>query len=76
MQARQFVIFEQNAESGFSFSSTTDESTTPPGFQTLKSVLEGGGGEWFNFQAPPRIYLGWDDDPEEDDPTPSRPLPP
>jgi hypothetical protein len=57
MQARQYVIFEQNAESGFSFSGTVDESTTPPGFKTLKSVLEGGGGEWFNFQAPPRIYL-------------------
>ncbi len=46
------------------------------GSNTLKSVLEGGGGEWFNFQAPPRIYLGWDDDAEEDDPTPSTPLPP
>lgn len=76
MQARQFVIFEQNAESGFSFPGTIDEYTTPPGLKTLNSVLEGRGGEWFNFQAPPRIYLGWDDDPEEDDPTQSTPLPP
>jgi hypothetical protein len=58
MQARQFVIFEQNAESKFSFPGTIDEYTTPPGFKTLKSVLEGGGGEWFNYQAPPRTYLG------------------
>lgn len=41
MQARQFVIFEQNAESKFSFSGTIDEYTTPPGFKTL---LTGGGG--------------------------------
>lgn len=56
MQARQFVIFEQNAESKFSFSGTIDEYTTPPGFKTL--VLEGGGGEWFNYQAPPRNFPG------------------
>lgn len=58
MQARQFVIFEQNAESKFSFSGTIDEYTTPPGFKNPKVSPGGGGGEWFNYQAPPRIYLG------------------
>jgi hypothetical protein len=42
MQARQFVILEQNAESGFSFSGKIDESTTPPGFKHPK-VSPGGG---------------------------------
>lgn len=58
MQARQFVIFEQNAESKFSFSGTIDEYTTPPGFKTLSQSWRGEGGSGSTIKHLQETSLG------------------